>query len=643
MAQRKTELSDVFYLILRRMRFPLLLIIGVYTFCTAGLVMIPGTDPATGQATSPVTVFDAFYIVSYTSTTIGFGEVPVPYNAAQRMWMTLTIYISVAAWSYSLVSVLTLLQDKGFQNAVRIARFTKLVNRIRLPFYIVCGIGETGRMVCHGLDHLGLRFVVLEVSDDRLQELRMDEFTVDPPAVHADAKDSILLRQAGLLNPNCRGVVALTDDDQTNQAIAVNVRLLAPRVPVLARIRDIETETHIGVFGGDLVINPFEQFADSLAAAITTPERYRLRNLVTGLPGAAIVGVSTPPKGHWILCGYGRFGRMMGESLQAAGMSLMVIDELHYGEEGVDIKGTGTRSEDLKNAGIEDAVGLVAGNSSDAKNLSIAVTARAMKHDLYVVVRQNQLRNTPLFDAFDEDLLMVPSQIVAREFLARITTPLLNRFLRLIRQYSESECAALYGRLALLAPGRHPEVWDFTISASRAPELTNLISAGGRFTVGHLRADPFDRGRRLSMVVLLVRRKNTTIQLPDDGFVLCAGDVLLIAGSPEAKRDVELVLTSPSILRYIVTGDQATGGALWCWLTRNHPRPIVPLLGDAEAGSEEPQEKTGEVSQDDVQNPDLKVQVNSEAKAKSEGGNKSVDRMESEQTSDPESEPTPEG
>jgi hypothetical protein len=35
-AQRQTELSDVFYLILRRMRFPLLLVIGVYTFCTAG-------------------------------------------------------------------------------------------------------------------------------------------------------------------------------------------------------------------------------------------------------------------------------------------------------------------------------------------------------------------------------------------------------------------------------------------------------------------------------------------------------------------------------------------------------------------------------------------------------------------------------
>ena len=578
-AQRQTELSDVFYLILRRMRFPLLLVIGVYTFCTAGLALIPGTDPLTGRPSPPLTIFDAFYVVSFTSTTIGFGEVPHPYNALQRMWMTLTIYTSVAAWSYSLVNVLALLQDKGFQNAVKIARFTRRVNQIRTPFYIVCGIGETGRMVCHGLDHLGLRFIAIELNDARLQELRMDEFGVDPPTVVADAKDPLLLQQAGLMNSNCKGVVALTDDDPTNQAIAVNVRLLAPRVPVLARIRDVETETHIGVFGGDLVINPFEQFAESLAAAITAPQRHRLRNLITGLPGQAIVPIAAPPKGHWIMCGYGRFGHMMVEELRAAGMSLSVIDERHYGEPGVDIKGTGTRSEDLKAAGIAHAVGLVAGNASDSKNLSIAVTARALNHDIYVVVRQNQLKNTPLIEAFDEDLLMVPSQIVAREFLARITTPLLNRFLRLIPQHNETECAQLYEQLSQLDPGRHPELWDLMISEQRAPALADLICAGGRFTTGHLRANPFDRGRRMAMVVLLVRRANKNIQLPDDHFVLRVGDRVLLAGSPVAKRHLELTLHDSNALHYVVTGQESRGGSLWRWLTRKNPPPIMPLPG----------------------------------------------------------------
>ncbi len=576
-SQRQTVVSDVFYLILRRMRFPLLLLIGAYTVCVSGLAMIPGTDPVTGQISEPISLFDAFYVVSYTSTTIGFGEIPNPYNVMQRMWMTLTIYITVAAWSYSLVNLIALLQDKGFQNAAKLARFTRLVNQIRAPFYIVCGIGETGRMVCHGLDHLGLRFVAIELNASRLQELRMDEFGVDPPTVQADAKDPVILAQAGLTNPNCKGVVALTDDDATNQAIAVGVRLLAPRVPVLARIRDIETETHIGVFGGDIVINPFEQFAESLASAITSPERYRLRNLITGLPGQPIVPVESPPKGHWILCGYGRFGRMMAEELRAVGMSLAVIDERHFGEPGVDIKGSGTNSEDLLSAGISHAVGLVVGNASDPKNLSIAVTARALKHDLYVVVRQNVMKNTPLVEAFDTSLLMVPSQIVAREFLARITTPLLNRFLRLIPQHNEAECVQIYKRLAELDPGRYPEIWDLAISMTRAPALTPVIEIGGEVTVAHLCANPIDRGSRLSMMVLLVRRANRLIQLPADDFVLCADDRILLAGSPKAKRSLEITLHDPVTANYILTGQEPGGGTVWRWLTRNRPREIVPL------------------------------------------------------------------
>ncbi|NLH70091.1 MAG: potassium channel protein [Brooklawnia sp.] len=573
---RQAVMSDVFYLILRRMRFPLLLVIGVYAVCSAGLAMIPGTD-ANGDPAPSLTIFEAVYVVSYTSTTIGFGEVPGPYNAAQRMWMIVTIYVSVAAWTYSLLNVIGLLQDQGFQNAVRIARFARRVGQLREPFYIVCGIGETGRLVCHGLDHLGLRFVGIDQDSARIQQLRLDEFSVDPPTVEGNASQPGLLEHAGLLNPYCRGVVALTDDDRTNQAIAVTVKLLSPRVPVLARIRDAETETHIGVFGGDVVINPFERFAEYLAAAIAAPERYRLREMLTSLAGSPVVPLSRPPKGHWIMCGYGRFGHEVTESLRAAGMDISVVDNLHYDEGGVDVKGSGISSEDLKAAGIDRAVGLVTGNASDTKNLAIAVTARALNHDLYIINRQNVLNNYALFEAFDQDLLMVPSRIVAQEFLARITTPMLNRFLRLIPQRSEAQCSALYAELAKLDPGRHPEVWDLVISQKHAPALTELTQAGGLFTVGHLRADPFDRSRRMHLMVLLVRRGNRSYQLPADDLVLCPEDRLLLAGSPLAKRHVKLTLDNPDRLNYVLTGQETRGGAIWRWLTRKHPPKVVPL------------------------------------------------------------------
>lgn len=581
---RPAAMSDVFYLILRRMRFPFILLVSVYSVCVAGFAMIPGTDAA-GNPTSPMTLFEAFYVVSYTATTIGFGEVPQPFNAGQRLWMTLTIYVAVAAWTYSLLNVLALLQDRGFQNAMRTARFSRLIYSLREPFYIVCGAGETGRLLCHGLDHLNLRFVVVDTQEDRLAQMRMEDFSVDNPMIAADASQPTIIPQAGLMNPHCRGVVALTDDDTTNQAIAVSVRLLNPRVPVLARLRDSDTETHIGVFGGDIVVNPFQRFAERLADAISTPERYRLRGLLTGLPGEPIRHIAQPPSGHWIVCGYGRFGHAVTTRLREIGMDVSVVDTLHVAEGEVDVRGSGSNSEDLKAAGIDRAVGLVTGHFSDTRNLSIAVTARAMKRDVFVVNRQNQLANGPLFDAFDSDLVMVPSKIVAQEFIARITTPLLNRFLRLMPQHNEADCRRIYDRLAALDVGRNPEVWDCTVSALNTPALADAISKGHEVTLAHLLANPWARDRRMKLLVLLIRRGNMNLQLPDESTVLELGDKLLIAGNPETKGMVETTLLNPNVLHYVLTGRESNGGYFWRWLTRDNPPRVVPLpppIGDGE-------------------------------------------------------------
>jgi Trk K+ transport system NAD-binding subunit len=93
------------------------------------------------------------------------------------------------------------------------------------------------------------------------------------------------------------------------------------------------------------------------------------------------------------------------------------------------IVGHGTEAEPLRQAGIETAVGIVAGGDNDTNNLSIAMTAKEVNPDLFVVVRQNRVANQVLFDAYDADFTMVPSRIVARECLALITSPLLARFL----------------------------------------------------------------------------------------------------------------------------------------------------------------------------------------------------------------------
>src|SRR4029077_1679918 len=86
------SMSDILFLILRRLRAPLITVIVVYAISVGGLALIPGVTPEGERV--PMSIFHAFYFMSFTATTIGFGEIPYPFTDAQRLWVTFAIYLS---------------------------------------------------------------------------------------------------------------------------------------------------------------------------------------------------------------------------------------------------------------------------------------------------------------------------------------------------------------------------------------------------------------------------------------------------------------------------------------------------------------------------------------------------------------------
>ena len=119
------QASATIFLIMRRMRAPLIILIVIFSISVVGLALIPGVDPDGEPAR--MSLFDAFYFMSYTATTIGFGELPYPFTTAQRLWVTFSIYLSVIGWAYAIGSLLTLLQDRAFRQALALQQFTRKV------------------------------------------------------------------------------------------------------------------------------------------------------------------------------------------------------------------------------------------------------------------------------------------------------------------------------------------------------------------------------------------------------------------------------------------------------------------------------------------------------------------------------------
>lgn len=263
------------------------------------------------------------------------------------------------------------------------------------------------------------------------------------------------------------------------------------------------------------------------------------------------------------MCGYGRFGHAVTSQLRRNGMSVTIIDQKHYDEGTVTVQGTGTEPDELREAGIHHSVGIVAGNDRDVKNLAIAVTARTMNPGIFVVTRQNKESNAPLFDAFADDLAMVPSRIVASEFLSVITTPLLATFLREMPHRDEEWCAHLAAELESTSPGRVPYNWTLKINRRKAESVHRDLLGGNDVTLRHLVTDPVDRSRRLPVVPLLVSRGGTILYGPPLETRLQVDDEVLFAGPETSRRRIELTALNDDVLDYVRTGREGNGGLLW--------------------------------------------------------------------------------
>ncbi|NMG14707.1 potassium channel family protein [Aromatoleum bremense] len=555
---------SIIFLIMRRLRAPLILLISILAVSVLGLTLAPGVDDE-GKV-HYLSFFHALYFMSYTATTIGFGEIPYAFSDQQRLWVTLCIYLSVIGWAYSVGTVFALLADRSLQLAIRTHRFLRAVKRLREPFYLVCGYGETGRLICSALDQLGYRAVVVECDEVKAGEIDLHSYRADVPTMCADARNPDLLQFAGLTHPYCIGVIALTNDDSANLAIAIAARLLAPKIPALCRAETPETAANMASFGTRYIINPFEKFAEYLSLALHAPAAWHLLTWLTGLPGTTVERERDPPPGGWIVCGHGRFGRVLVQAMeQESAVSITIIDrepsdDPHHRW----VQGDGTGAAALEQAGVREAAGIIAGTGNDVDNLSIAVTARELNPALFVILRQNHYANHSLFEAYDSDVDVVPSEIIAHECLAILTTPLLVPFLNEVKRRDEPWCAALLDRLTGRFGWQVPSVWSERISFTQAPALHHKLMHGATIALREILRAPSNRDDELACEVLYLHRDDDDhFLLPDPDTEIRAGDELLLVGRQEARHEFDLTLSNEHALTYVLSGRDLPGGWLW--------------------------------------------------------------------------------
>jgi voltage-gated potassium channel len=132
---------------------------------------------------------------------------------------------------------------------------------------------------------------------------------------------------------------------------------------------------------------------------------------------------------HFILCGYGRVGRQVARDFQSAGVPFVLIDvnqaslDTAADEGCLCVRGDAADDETLRRAGIDRARGLVTCVNSDADNIFVTLSARALRSDLFIVARGNNDDAAPKLRRAGADRVVSPYSIGGRQMAMLATRP----------------------------------------------------------------------------------------------------------------------------------------------------------------------------------------------------------------------------
>ena len=142
-------------------------------------------------------------------------------------------------------------------------------------------------------------------------------------------------------------------------------------------------------------------------------------------------------KNHYIVCGYGRIGRVLCSNLQRTAYELVVIEKNidlipAMDDDGVlYVTGDAGDEANLLKAGIKRARGLVAALATDTDNVFLVLSARQLAPELNIIARASQQGAKNKLHAAGANSVESPYEMGAASMAHRIIRPTVTNFLDL--------------------------------------------------------------------------------------------------------------------------------------------------------------------------------------------------------------------
>jgi voltage-gated potassium channel len=219
---------------------------------------------------------------------------------------------------------------------------------------------------------------------------------------------------------------------------------------------------------------------------------------------------------HFILCGYGRIGRIIAEAFDRERVPYVVIDrdpELVHAvleKGGLGVAADASREEVLRRVGIERARGLIAALGSDAENVYTILSARGLRPELFIVGRADSDDAGRKLLRAGASRVIAPYKIGAVQIAQTAIRPAVVDFVELATSSENLELAMEQVRI-----GEGSSLAARTIVEANLRQRFGVIVVGIQRTDGRMEFNP-----------------------PPDA-TMRSGDQLVVLGRPESLKELE--------------------------------------------------------------------------------------------------------
>jgi len=224
-------------------------------------------------------------------------------------------------------------------------------------------------------------------------------------------------------------------------------------------------------------------------------------------------------KDHFIVCGFGRIGRIISNELAADDIDFVVIEQDPAVIEKIETKNylflemDATSEEALLKAGIMKANGIVTALASDANNVFITLTAKGLRPDIYILARASHENNEDKLSRAGASRVVSPHLIGGKRMAQVLKRPTVVDFI---------DIATMGSSLGLMME-------EATVGNGSGLTGKNLIDSNLRKNFGVI-------------IVAIKKMAGNMIFNPMPSETLEAGDVIVVIGKKEDLKRMNAVM-----------------------------------------------------------------------------------------------------